>query len=125
MNYAKIGIFTGIILIAISLLGKFISGTESMTVFIPAFVGGPILLSSLLALNPKMLKLGMHISALFGLLGFLAAAMPVTKQLVKGEFVWKLSTYLMVSMIFVCGVFVVLCIKSFIDARKLKKAQAA
>ena len=46
MNMPKIGINTGIILIALALLGYLGGGMESWTTLIPAIAGAPILLST-------------------------------------------------------------------------------
>ena len=120
MNVTKIGILTGTILIGLALLGYFGSGRESWTALIPSFFGVPILLASLLARNPEKRKLGMHIAATFGLLGFLAPLGRIIPKLAKGEFVFNLAGTAMITMAVVCGVFLVLCIKSFIDARRKK-----
>ena len=85
MNMPKIGINTGIILIALALLGYLGGGMESWTALIPAIAGAPILLSSLLAKNPNKLKLGMHIAATFALLGFLAPLGRIIPTAIKGE----------------------------------------
>ncbi|MEM0967059.1 MAG: hypothetical protein AAGJ81_13005 [Verrucomicrobiota bacterium] len=122
MNYAKIGIVTGVLLIAISLFGYFASEAKSFTAFIPAVAGVPILLSSLLALNPDRLKLGMHIAATFGLLGFLAPLGRIIPTAAKGEFQLNLAGGSMIAMLVVCGIFLVLCVKSFVDARRNRSA---
>ena len=59
---------------------------QSWTALIPAIFGIPILLASLLARNPEKLKLGMHIAAVFGLLGFLAPLGRIIPTVAKGTF---------------------------------------
>ena len=124
MNMPKIGINTGIILIALALLGYLGGGMESLTALIPAIVGAPILLGSLLAKNPDKLKLGMHIAATFGLLGFLAPLGRIIPTAMKGDFELKLSTGCMITMSLVSAIFVVLCIKSFKAARQARSKGA-
>lgn len=114
----KVGITTGLILIALALLGYFGSGRESWTALIPMIAGVPILIGSLIALKPNMLKLGMHIAALFGLLGFLAPLGRLIPTAIKGTLEFKLSTFCVIAMLLVCLVFLVLCIKSFKAARR-------
>ena len=116
----KLGINTGIILIALALLGYLGGGMESWTALIPAIVGAPILLSSLLAKNPNKLKLGMHIAATFGLLGFLAPLGRIIPTAIKGDFELKLSTGCMITMSLVSAIFMVQCIKSFKAARQAR-----
>ena len=120
MNMPKIGINTGIILIALALLGYLGGGMESWTALIPAIAGAPILLSSLLAKNPNKLKLGMHIAATFGLLGFLAPLRRIIPTAIKGDFELKLSTGCMITMSLVSAIFMVQCIKSFKAARQAR-----
>nr|MBR9810241.1 hypothetical protein [bacterium] len=120
MNMPKIGINTGIILIALALLGYLGGGMESWTALIPAIAGAPILLSSLLAKNPNKLKLGMHIAATFGMLGFLAPLGRIIPTAIKGDFELKLSTGCMITMSLVSAIFMVQCIKSFKAARQAR-----
>ena len=120
MNMPKIGINTGIIVIALALLGYLGGGMESWTALIPAIAGAPILLSSLLAKNPNKLKLGMHIAATFGLLGFLAPLGRIIPTAIKGDFELKLSTGCMITMSLVSAIFMVQCIKSFKAARQAR-----
>ena len=124
MNITKIGINTGIILIALALLGYLGSGLESWTALIPAIAGVPILLSSLLAKNPNKLKMGMHIAVTFGLLGFLAPLGRIIPTAIKGNFELKLSTGCMIAMSLVSVFFVVQCIKSFKAARQARSKES-
>ncbi|MEM1083161.1 MAG: hypothetical protein AAGI48_03495 [Verrucomicrobiota bacterium] len=112
------GIATGLILILFGLVGYFAGGRASVTALIPAFFGLPILLTSLLAL--KKLKLGMHLAAVFGLLGFLAPLGRIIPTAAKGEFELNLATGSMIAMVIVCGIFMALCIRSFREARRAK-----
>ncbi|MBL6922871.1 MAG: hypothetical protein ISR39_11945 [Akkermansiaceae bacterium] len=124
MNITKTGINTGIILIALALLGYLGGGMQSWTALIPAIAGVPILLGSLLARNPDKLKLGMHIAATFGLLGFLAPLGRIIPTAIKGGFELKLSTGCMITMSLVSAIFVVQCIKSFKAARQARSKES-
>ena len=117
MNMAKKGIVTGLVLIALGMIGYFVGGRVSVTALIPAFVGLPILLSSLLARAPEKRKLGMHLAVFFGLLGFLASLGKLVSKVIKGEFELGLSTGSMMGMSLVCLIFVIQCVKSFKAAR--------
>lgn len=112
------GISAGALLIILGLLGYFAGGMVSVTALIPSFVGLPLLLSSLLA--RKNLKLGMHLAALFGLLGFLAPLGRIIPTLAKGEFELGFASISMILMVLICGAFTVLCIRSFRAARRAK-----
>lgn len=113
-------IITGLILTALGLIGYFAGGMVSFTAFIPAFFGIPILLSGLLARNPNKLKLGMHIAATVGLLGFLAPLGRIIPVALKGEFALSLATISMILMSLICLVFVIQCIQSFKAARRAR-----
>lgn len=97
---------------------------QSWTALIPAIAGVPILLGSLLARNPAKLKLGMHIAATFGLLGFLAPLGRIIPTAIKGDFELKLSTGCMITMSLVSAIFVVQCIKSFKAARQARSTES-
>lgn len=123
-NMPQKGIATSVLLIAIGIVGYVLGGIEgksSVTALIPAFAGALILISSLVGL--KNLKLGMHLAALFGLLSFLAPLGRLVSTLVKGSFELGLPTYSQISMVLISGVFVLLCVKSFIDVRKARELQ--
>ena len=114
------GISTGLILILLGLAGYFGGGRASVTALIPAFIGIPLLLSSILAKKPKLLKIGMHLAAVFGLLGFIAPLGRLIPQIIKGEFELGFATVSMILMVIVCGAFTGLCVQSFRAARRAK-----
>jgi hypothetical protein len=108
----------------------------SLTAAIPAFVGLPLILCGVLALKDNFRKHAMHGAVLFGLLGCLGAAVQVVMLLTKPEVTgnltfdgdgWINTKKLIVTggMTVLCGVFTVLCVRSFIAARvaQRKKAQ--
>ena len=80
-----------------------------------------------LALNEKMLKHAMHVAATLGLLGFLAAAVRGLPKLLTllqgGEVDHPLAVYATSAMAGLCLVFVLLCVKSFLDARRRRAAR--
>jgi peptidoglycan/LPS O-acetylase OafA/YrhL len=119
---AKITIVVGLILIGLGLYGYFGTGTTSITALIPAFVGTPILLLGALALKDSMRKHAMHAAVMLGLLGFLGAVGNVARVLAKGGEIIPTAMTMTCSMGVVCAVFVALCVRSFIQARKARKA---
>jgi hypothetical protein len=100
-----ITIVFGAVLVLLGLGGYFGSDTQSMTALIPAFFGVPLALLGLLALKDSLRKHAMHLAAMVGLLGFLGAA---------GSLINKLQALMAI----VCAVFVGLCVRSFIQARR-------
>jgi len=120
MEITKQGIIAGLALIILGVGSYFAGGMGSTTAFIPAYFGTLVLLSSLLARNPKFLKLGMHIAVTFGLLGFLATMGRLVRKFAVGEFEMNLANGATIAMSLICLVFVILCVKSFIAARRAK-----
>lgn len=102
-------------------------GKVSMTALIPAFVGGVLVLCGLLAFKDSIRKHVMHLAAMVGLVGMLGGFMPLVRQYkLTGSFdPTKPSALAGEAMILICAVFVGLCVKSFIDARKARKAREA
>jgi len=98
----------------------------SPTALIPAAIGGVLILCGLLAFQEKLRKHVMHFAAMVGLMGAIGGFMPLIRQYnIKHEFdPRKPSAISGEVMILVCLVFVGLCVKSFVDARKARKAKA-
>lgn len=96
----------------------------SVTALIPAFFGGIIEICGLLTImKPNLRKHTMHAAAAIGLLGFLGAVMRPVSKLMKGESL-DFNTAAVRSIIIMavlCLIFVGLCVKSFVDARKARK----
>jgi hypothetical protein len=123
-----ITIITGILLIALGVGGYAFALTTdhpSPTALIPAAFGLVLLLLGLLARSEKMRMHVMHVAVLIGLVGFLIPAWRViSKAISTGIDAPSLAVVANVLMALICGVYVVLCIKSFIDARRSRKQQA-
>ena len=102
-------------------------GKVSPTALIPAFVGGVLAVCGLLAFSDKLRKHAMHFAAMVGLVGALGGFMPLIRQYSKtGEFdPMKPSAIAGELMILICAVFVGLCVNSFIQAKKARKAKEA
>jgi hypothetical protein len=86
----------------------------SWTALIPTFVGAALVVLGLLAIKKSLLKHAMHLAALIGLLGFLAA---LGRMLSTGR-VTGVSGAALLGMTLLCAVFEALCVNSFIQARR-------
>ena len=118
---AKITIGIGCVLIALGVGSYLGTGRGSVTALIPAFFGLPLALLGVVALNEGLRKHAMHAAAAIGLLGFLGAARGFAKLpalLSGGEVEKPVAAYAQITMSLVCLVFLVLCVKSFIKARR-------
>ncbi len=98
-------------------------GKVSPTALIPAFFGAVIGICGVLSINDKFRKHAMHFAAMVGLLGAVGGFMPLIRQYKNtGSFdPSKPSAIAGELMILVCLVFVGLCVRSFIAARKARE----
>ena len=117
----KFSTLYGIFLVLFGIIISFISKSGSITSFIPSLLGLPIILFSYLAIkfeNKK--KLFMHIVVIFGLLIFFGG-LDVIRTLVTGNIFQNFWADLSkIVMLFSGLYFNILCIRSFIHARKNK-----
>jgi hypothetical protein len=114
MNMPKITIAVGVLL-AIQGVGFYVAtSSRSITALIPTFVGLPLLLLGILALSDSARKHAMHVAAAVAMVGFLAA---LGRMASAGLSVSAAGSAVLI-MALLTGVFLVLCIKSFVDARR-------
>jgi hypothetical protein len=132
---APVSIASGVLLILLG-VGTYLmlpvnpdTGHVSPTALIPAGVGLALLLLGVLALKDSLRKHAMHVAAMIGLLGFLGGAyMGFGKLMVLlagGEVTRPAAAYESSVMALICGVFVILCVRSFIMARRNRTKQQA
>lgn len=105
----------GIALIILGLVGYLGTGTSSVTALIPAFFGAPLVILGWLAKDASKRKVVMHIAVVVALLGFVGALYSVIAR--SGSAHWT-ATAAQAVMVVLTGVYVGLCVKSFIDARR-------
>ena len=108
--------------VLLSLLGGILyamAEVKSVTALIPSFIGIALILLGLLARKENMRMHAMHLAALIGLVGFAGGAFMGIRGLTtdRPATVWGGSF----AMAVLCGAFVALCVKSFIDARRARK----
>ncbi len=123
----KITMVFGFLLCLLSVIILAITGkVGSISIFIPCFVGVPLILLGFLAnqMPSKRMHI-MHAAVTFGLLGALAAlgrGIPKALEVVRGEEVDWLAVSTVWAMILICVTYVLVCVESFISARKARKA---
>jgi hypothetical protein len=120
---APIAIVFGVLLVILSGVLYGIADNFSPTIFIPAGFGAVLIVLGLLALKDAYRKHAMHGAAVVGLIGF---AFPLGRLIyaMTGEnFVFRKSTGGTVAMSVLCLIFLILCVKSFIEARAARKAK--
>ena len=119
LTIEHLSMFYGSFLILWGIAASFASGSNSLTSFIPSFIGLPILIFSNLSIkfvNKK--KFFMHIVATFGLIAFLGG-LDFFRSIFTGntfQNVWADTSKLI--LLITGAFFIYQCIKSFIHARK-------
>jgi len=117
----KTTIILGIVLIIMGVASWLLTGMTSITALIPTFFGVIFLVLGLLANQESRRKLTMHISmgiALLGLLGSFSGILKVLTILSGGEVARPVASYMQALMAILLLIYLIMGIKSFIDARK-------
>jgi hypothetical protein len=115
----------GVVLIVLGLGGYFATDMVSLTALIPAAFGLLLVVFGALALDDKRRKLAMHIAVTVGLLGFLGTVSGLFQlpTLLSGGAVQRPGAVVSKSIMAVLmAVYVAMCVKSFIDARRKRAA---
>jgi hypothetical protein len=115
----------GVVLILLGLGGYFGTDMVSLTALIPAAFGLLLVIFGILARDDKRRKLAMHIAVTVGLLGFLGTVPGLLKlpTLLSGGVVQRPPAVIAQSIMAVLmAIYVGMCVKSFIDARRRRTA---
>jgi hypothetical protein len=120
---AKITIVTGVLLILLGLACYLYTGHQYPTSLIPSAFGILLVALGSMAETPVQRRrmLAMHIAVTVGLLGFLAtaAALVSVVQLIKGKlFPYPIAIEEKAAMSVLLLIYVLLCVRSFIVARR-------
>jgi hypothetical protein len=126
---AKMTIGFGVVLILLGAWGFIATGSVHPTALIPAYFGLALTWSGIMANSEdaKRRMLWMHVAVTVGLLGFLGAGAMVIVENVKahgGPLAHPVAVEAQGAMAVVCLVFVGLCVRSFIAARRSGKLEA-
>jgi len=121
-------IVIGVGLILIGLLGYFDFGgmlgvkEQSPTALIPAVIGAILVVCGILSRDDRLRKHVMHVAALVGVLGMFGALYRPVKALVQDGAVdvTAVPVRLQLMTALLCLVFVVMCVQSFIAARRAR-----
>jgi hypothetical protein len=127
MDMTKVLMVYATLLIVLGVVGYLATSMVSVTALIPAYFGFIMLLIGLLARNPARRKLYMHVAVVLGFLGIIGGAMGLggfITLISGGEVARPAAVISQTIMAALSLVFVLMCIKSFINARKQAQAQA-
>lgn len=119
VNMQRIIMSFAVIFIALGLGAFLLTGAKAFTALIPALFGVLLVVAGVISLNNR--KLGGHIAALIGVVGFAGTARSLGKlpALISGEAVQRpVAVGVQAVFAVLCLVFVALAVKSFIEARK-------
>ena len=119
-----LSVFYGFFLIFWGFIISFISGSDSLTSYIPSFLGIPILIFAYLSIKfISKKKMFMHIVVLFGLIIFIGG-LDFIRSVITGvafENLWADISKLM--MLLTGFFFTYQCIRSFIHSRKMREME--
>lgn len=118
----KYSIAFGIALIVVGIGGYIVTDMQSPTALIPAALGILLLIAGFVARNPNLRKHAMHVAALVGLIGIGGTAKGAIALFSGAELARPAATISQAITFVLCLGFVILCVKSFIDARVLRKS---
>ena len=126
---AKVTIVVGIVLIALGATGFIGTGSTHPTALIPAWFGIALTICGFLANSPseKRRMLVMHIAVTVGLLGFIGSGAMAIIETVKahgGPLAHPAAVESQIAMAVICLIYVGLCVRSFIAARRGRKLEA-
>jgi hypothetical protein len=125
---AMVAMICGGILVVLGLGAYFGADRESITALIPTFFGLPLLLLGYLGRAENRRKHALHaatVIALLGLLGSLRGAPQFGRLLAGTEIARPVAAVVQTGMALVCLVFLVLAIRSFVNARRGSAAPPA
>ena len=124
---AKVTLVFAALLIVLGLVGFFGTGSQHPTALIPTWFGVALAVFGFLAMSPSegRRKLFMHINVTIGLLGFLGAGERAVQSYIHASSLGlapdKIALGSQITMAGLCLVYMILCINSFIQARRLGK----
>lgn len=121
---ARNTIFFAALLIVLGVGAYLVTGMQSWTALIPAIAGALLLVCGLIGLDPNKRKHAMHAAVLLAVLGFAGGAPGVIKLLKWAaggvEPARPAAVWVQTLMSAVLLPYIVMCVKSFIDARRGK-----
>ena len=108
----------GLFLLSWGLIATYLSEAQSVTSFLPSLLGLALLVSGEMAKIPEKKKLWMHVAVTFGLIGALGG----TRFFMVMADGLNYANSSMLMLLLTGTAYTVLCVRSFIAARKAREA---
>jgi hypothetical protein len=123
---AKMTVVIGVLLAVLGAGSYLWTGSQHPTALIPLWFGLVLCLCGVLANteNSKRRMLWMHVAVTVGLIGFLGAASRIVIACIGTKALDAIAVGSQATMSLLCAIFVGLCVRSFIAARRSRSAAA-
>jgi hypothetical protein len=119
MSMPAVTRIVGFLLVLLGVVGYVATGAASVTALIPAMVGAIFLILAMAARNAGARKHVMHAAVALALIAVLGVVPRIMAAVNTGE-VGRPAVLAQIAMATILAVYVVLGVKSFIDARKAR-----
>lgn len=119
MSMPSITRVVGFLLVLLGVVGYVGTGGASVTALIPAMVGALFLILALVARNPEARRHVMHAAVAIALLAVLGGVPRIVSAIGAGD-IGRPAVLAQMAMAALLAVYVLLGVKSFIDARKAR-----
>jgi FtsH-binding integral membrane protein len=124
-DVAIVTLVVGIMLTLLGFKGCFAHEPSSVSAsWAPLLIGIALVLFGLLAFKPQLRKHAMHVAAMIALVGLVLGIRGVFLRTFTRT-VSSLASYHALIMMIVCGVFLALCVNSFLRARRKRAKERA
>ena len=115
---ASTTIVFGLVLTLLGVCGYFLTGTSSLTALIPALFGLLLVVLGFLARSEGIRMHAMHAAVTIALVGCIAAVASLLRTPLGLR--PSVAVYSQMAMALVTGIYVALCVRSFISARRAR-----
>jgi len=117
----------GAVLAVVGATGYQLTGSIHPTALIPLWIGLLLVICGILARKPERRMLFMHIAVTIGLLGFLGtipSVIEIVKMAMGKVLPHPIASEEKFATCVICLIFVAMCVRSFIEARRARTAEA-
>jgi hypothetical protein len=123
MNMISVTRTVGFLLILLGIVGYIGTGGASLTALIPAMVGAVFLILALVARSPEARKHVMHAAVAIALLAVIGGLPRIMTAVNAGD-IRRPAVMAQIAMAAILAIYVLLGVKSFIDARRARTNSA-